>query len=180
MPSSIHSWRIGISWFTKRFFRIASASSEKLLHQKNCFRSYAKEALLRQLMLRCATVAKAETSKAVPNGPEIQQNALQLGGCWGSRVWSPVNQSHKDVWVVFFCYLGRNEEVSLVQYINSWQTSKKNLEHFFVEQFSFAAGTTIFFCCGNLVPATKENCFSNKKNYSTLCDGLTTSHTHDS
>jgi len=42
---------------------------------------------------------------------------------------------------LFFCYLGRNEEVSLVQYINSWQTSKKNLEHFFAEQFSFAAGT---------------------------------------
>jgi len=51
---------------------------------------------------------------------------------------------------LFFCYLGRNEEVSLVQYINSWQTSKKKLEHFFLlnnflllreQQFSFAAGT---------------------------------------
>jgi len=67
--------------------------------------------------------------------------------------------------------LGRNEEVSLVQYINSWQTSKKNLEYFFAEQFSFAAGTLF---------QQQKKIVSAKKNYSTFCDGLTASHTHDS
>ena len=62
-------------------------------------------------------------------------------GAVGGHACDPQSISPTRMCGLFFCYLGRNEEVSLVQYINSWQTSKKILEYFFAEQFSFAAET---------------------------------------
>jgi len=58
---------------------------------------------------------------------------------------------------LFFCYLGRNEEVSLVQYINSWQTSKKIWNIFFAAQISFAAGT--LFQQQKKIVSAKKNLF---------------------
>ena len=56
-------------------------------------------------MLRWATVAKDETSKAVPNGPEIQQNALEQGAV-GVHACDPQSIGPTRMCELFFLLLG--------------------------------------------------------------------------
>ena len=78
---------------------------------------------------------KLKQAKLYQMGPKSSKRHSNQGFA-GVHACDPQSISPTRMCGLFFCYLGRNEEVSLVQYIE-----KKIGIFFFAEQFSFAAGT---------------------------------------